>query len=144
MQDIILNIVCSFCGSLGFAIFFNIKGKDLFYSALGGAIGWTIFHLLASAGVDEVLRYFIASVAISGYSKILARIRKMPTTVFLVISFIPLVPGYSIYLTMNSLLLYNIEAFATYAVFTFKVVIAIAAGFLVSSAFSVNKIQIDK
>lgn len=144
MQDIILNVICSFCGSLGFAIIFNIKGKELAFAALGGVIGWMIFYLLKDFGVDEVLRYFIASVAISAYSKIMAKIRKIPTTLFIVISFIPLVPGYSIYLTMYNLLLNNTEAFVFYGVFTFKVVIAIAAGFLVSSAFSVSKIKTDK
>ncbi|MFI3168076.1 MAG: threonine/serine exporter family protein [Bacillota bacterium] len=144
MQEIILNIICSFGGSIGFAIIFNIKGKDLAYSALGGVIGWMIFFCLAWFGVADVLRYFVASVTISAYSKIMAKIRKIPTTVFLVISFIPLVPGYSIYLTMNSLLLYNIEAFAVYAVTTFEVVLAIGAGFLVSSAFSVSKIRSDR
>lgn len=144
MQDITFNIIFSFLASLGFAIIFNIKGKDLVYSALGGVIGWMIFYLLANFGMDEVLRYFVASVAISAYSKIMAKIRKIPTTIFIVISFIPLVPGYSIYLTMYNLLLYNIEAFVIYAVLTFKVVIAIAAGFLVSSAFSVSKIQSDR
>ncbi len=144
MQNIILSIFCSFCGSLGFAIIFNIKGKDLIYSAIGGAIGWMIFQLMASFGIDEVIRYFIASVAISGYSKIMAKLRKIPTTLFLVISFIPLVPVYSIYLTMNNLLLANMEAFVAYAVLTFKIVLAICAGFLVSSAFSVSKMTINK
>ncbi len=141
MREIILNAVCAFCGSLGFAVIFNIKGKELIYSALGGAIGWMIFYLLAMFDIDEVLRYFVASIAISGYSKIMAKVRKMPTTIYLVISFIPLVPGYSIYLTMNSLLLLNAETFASYAIFTFKVVIAIGAGFLVSSGFSKSVIH---
>lgn len=139
-----LNILCSFGGSFGFAIIFNIKGKDLFYTSIGGIIGWMVFYLLADIIPDEVIRYFIASVSISIFAQTMAKVRKMPRTVFLVIAFIPLVPGYSIYLAMENLLLYTVDEFVVSALFTFKVAMAIATGFLVSSLFYENKTTSNK
>lgn len=82
---------------------------------------------------EDVVRYFFASVVISIYARIMAKIRKCPVLVFLVIAFIPLVPGYSIYKTMEYLLLSDIEEFIVTATETFKIVMAITTGFLITT-----------
>ncbi len=133
MDSILFQSVFSFLASLGFGILMQVRGKNLLFSALGGMLGWVIFIALTPLVPDDSIRYFIASVVISHYSQQMAHLRKTPTLVFLAIAFIPLVPGYAAYQTMVSLLLSDIPQFTQGALYTFKVVMAIATGFLISS-----------
>lgn len=133
MINIMTQFIFAFLGSFGFAIIFNIKGKNMFFSALGGGLGWLIFTAIAPVISNDIIRYFIASLVISVYSQKMARLRRAPTLIFLVISFIPLVPGYSAYKTMEAILMSDIAIAAEFGVYTFKVVMAIATGFLISS-----------
>lgn len=139
-----IDFLFSFLASLGFAIIFNIKGKNALMAAFGGAIAWCTFVALAFVIEEEIVRYFLASVVISIYAREMAKIRKCPVLVFLVIAFIPLVPGYSIYKTMEYLLLSNIEEFIITATKTFKIVMAITTGFLVTTKFNINGIVIGE
>lgn len=132
MTTIIFNFVFSFLASLCFGVMFNIRGNNLFFAALGGSFGWLVYALLSPILSEDIVRYFIASVLISVYSQKMAIWRKTPVLVFLAVAFIPLVPGYSIYKTMECVLLSDTD-FMNYALYTFKVVMAMATGFLVSS-----------
>ena len=43
IYDALIQIVSSFFGTLGFGFLFNIRGKKLFWAALGGMISWGLF-----------------------------------------------------------------------------------------------------
>lgn len=133
MEQLCLQGFYSLMASLGFGILMQIRGKNLLCAALGGMIGWVLFIGLEPVVGEDMVRYFIASVVISLYAKHLAPIRKTPAVVFLAVAFIPLVPGYAAYQTMIGLLLSDMEQFVQGAVYTFKVVMSIATGFLVST-----------
>ncbi len=133
MTDILFQGIFSFLASLGFGILVQVRGKNLLFSALGGMLGWLVYTGLASFIPDDIIRYFIASVVISHYAQQMAHYRRAPALVFLAIAFIPLVPGYAAYQTMVGLLLSDIPQFTQAAIYTFKVVMAIATGFLISS-----------
>ncbi len=133
MTEFISQGFYALIASLGFGILMQIRGKNLCCAALGGMIGWVIFVGLAPVMGEDMVRYFVASVVISLYAKHMARIRKAPAVVFLAVAFIPLVPGYAAYQTMIGLLLSDMTQFTEGAVYTFKVVMAIATGFLVST-----------
>lgn len=56
-----LQIFSAFLGSVGFALFFNMKGKQLAAAGIGGALTW-IVYLLAQPGFDDYfVPYLIAS-----------------------------------------------------------------------------------
>lgn len=132
------HIIFSFLAAFGFSIVFNIKGKNVLIASLGGVIAWCIFIFLALLIPDDIIRYFVASVIISLYSRRMAKVRKCPVLVFLVIAFIPLVPGYSIFKTMEYLLLGDVDNFIITAVSTFKIVMAISTGFLLTTNLNMN------
>lgn len=132
MTSWMIQGVLAFIGSFGFAILCNIKGRNLWLSALGGMIGWSISCGLELWISDGIIRCFLASVSISLYAQTMALVRKSPASVFLVVGLFPLVPGYAAYKTMEGLLLSDMPQFAENALYTFKVVMAIAMGFLVS------------
>ncbi len=96
-----LEIVYSIIGSLGFAFIFNIKGKKLVISGLGGGVAQFFYTVFLLLNLSEFSQYFFSTIIIALYSEFMARIFKAPATVFLVPSIIPLVPGSIMYYAME-------------------------------------------
>lgn len=90
----------SFIATLGFGIIFNIKGKKLFFAALGGAISWFFYSLSLEFKLSNISSLFISSLVFSTYCEIFARILKTPVTTLVICALIPLVPGGGMYYTM--------------------------------------------
>lgn len=90
----------AFIATLGFGIIFNIKGKKLFFAALGGAISWFFYSLALEFKLSSISSLFISSLLFSTYCEILARILKTPVTTLVICALIPLVPGGGMYYTM--------------------------------------------
>lgn len=96
----LLEVLSAFIASFAFGIIFNTKGKNLFFAAVCGAIGWFVYKFSMKLGASDTMSMFFASVALSGYSEIFARILKTPVTTFVIAALIPLVPGGGMYYTM--------------------------------------------
>ena len=128
-----VEIVGALLGSLGFAVLFNIRGKKLIATTLGGGIGWVLFLILNTVIHDEAICYFIVAVSISFYSEIMSRVLKCPATIFIAPSLIPLVPGASLYYTMAFALNGSTELFSERAVGTLTLSAALAIGVIVSA-----------
>ena len=90
----------SFLASLGFGIIFNIRGGNLLFAGISGAIGGFVHACCLHMGWGEVMSLFAASLAFSVFSEICARIRKTPVTTFIICALIPLVPGGGMYRMM--------------------------------------------
>ena len=126
----ILQIITGFLGSLSFGILFNIRGVRLFWAALAGFFSWSLFLLLAFWIPSEPIRYFIVAVTVSIYAEIMARALKTPTTTFLVSSIVPLIPGGSLYYTMNYALNEQWNLFVQKAFSTLELALALAVGII--------------
>lgn len=124
-----LPVLYAFAACASFCPIFNIRGKNMLYAALGGALGWLIYLLSAGHGTD-IFQYFVASIAISAYAEIVARIRKSPSTCYLIIALLPLVPGGGVYYTMKSCIQGQFEEFADTGMHTLLIAGAIALGVL--------------
>jgi uncharacterized membrane protein YjjB (DUF3815 family) len=96
----VLEVISAFVASFSFGIIFNIKGKNLFFASLCGALGWFVYKASIALGTSETIGLFFASIALSIYSEVFARILKTPVTTFIVAALIPLVPGGGMYYTM--------------------------------------------
>ncbi len=132
----ILQIATGFLGALGFAILYNIRGRKLFLAALGGFLSWTLFVLLKFVMPNEALRYFLVAVTLSVYAEVMARLLKTPTTTFLITSLIPLIPGGSLYYTMTSAFVGNVDGFMTRGMYTLRLAVAVALGIVLTSAIT--------
>lgn len=97
---LLIETLMALLATLGFGILFNIRGKNLFYAALGGALGWFVYSLLIHNNFTSTSSLFISSVIFSIYSEVLARKEKTPVTTFVICALIPLVPGSGMYYTM--------------------------------------------
>ncbi len=124
------QIFMGFLGSLGFSTLFHIKGRRLVIASLGGLISWTVFLLLEPLLPGESARYFLASATVTVYAEVFARVIKTPTTTFLVPSLIPLIPGGSLYYTMNYALNEQWTSFGAKAFYTLELAAALALGII--------------
>ena len=101
MLEILYSVFIAAAACYGFCIIFNIRDKNMWYSIIGAALGWLAYLLIERMNIGGVIPYFISGVVVSLYSEILARIRHQPSTCFLIIGILPLVPGGGVYYTMK-------------------------------------------
>lgn len=126
--------VWSFFACAAFCFIFNIRGKMMLFTSIGGAIGWFIF-LLLSPVKNDIVQFFFASMVTSVYSEIMARVCKRPVTPFQVIALIPMVPGGGIFYTMEYCVVGNSDMFLTTGLHTLGIAGALAMGILLVSTF---------
>ena len=132
-MSIFLPCLYSFLACIGFCLMFNIQGKMIIYASIGGALGWLVFELTAFYG-NDLIQYFASTVAISIYSEVMARVRKVPVTVFLIPALIPTVPGSGIYYTMEHFIEGETEAFLSTFIHTLAIAGSLAFGILLVSS----------
>lgn len=130
MKEAIIQILMGGLGTLGFNVLFHIRGRKLALATLGGLISWTVFLAAAPILPGESARYLLSAAIVTVYGEILARIEKTPTTTFLVPSVVPLIPGSSLYYTMNYALNRQWSAFAYRALYTVELAVSIAVGII--------------
>lgn len=131
-MNIVMQLVTAFCGSLGFSILFNIRKDKLLPAAFGGLLAWSTF-LFTKIFVDSnLVCLFIASVSVTIYAEIFARIKKTPATLFLVPALIPLLPGGALYNSMSFVMQKKWTLFFSEGMYTLLVAVSIAGGMLIT------------
>lgn len=132
----VLACVLAFVACFGFCLPFNIHGAaGTLLCCLGGSLGWAIYLLFQHFGFSIYVSTLVASIMITIYAEIMARIRKCPTTAYLVVSYFPLVPGFTIYQAMDYGIRGNIQLFLETFIKTFGIAGCIALGTLLVSTF---------
>lgn len=128
------QIITAFWGSLGFSLFFNIRGRKIWYAATGGMLSWAVYLLAGHWLSSEITKYFISAITVTIYSELCARIEKTPATTFLTPAIIPLVPGKFLYYTMSYAINGKFEESANNGSYTAGIAVAIAAGIMAASS----------
>lgn len=109
--------------------------------ALSGFASWFVYLITVGLGDGtrgQTIRYLLATIVVAALSEIFARVHKAPATVFLIIGILPLVPGGSIYKSLEQLIDGNVDGFTYYGLKAVACAGAIAVGCsLVSSAVRV-------
>ena len=134
MNEIILQLVTAFVGSFAFALLFRVRRERLLPASLGGLLAWGVYLLMGALTDQEVVRYFVASVVLTVYAETLARLVRCPATLFIVTASIPLIPGGSLYKTMEYFMRNYLEAFSRQALTTVLLAVALAVGMLFPTA----------
>lgn len=103
-MSVVLPCVYAFLACGAFCVLFELRRWQYILSAsFTGAVSWLVFALLEGS-MDDVGRYFVATIAVAVLSEVFARVFKAPATLFLIVGIIPLVPGGGIYYTMDALI----------------------------------------
>lgn len=139
----IKQFVFAFIATFVFGILFNIKGKKLLYSALGGGISYLLYYILSRAGFSQISSTFFTSIFIGTYGEVMARIIKTPVTIFMISAIIPLVPGGGLYYTMYYTITENYSQALKYGMDTIQIAIIIVISVLLVSTISkfTNKLK---
>lgn len=130
MEEMLMQLLAVFAGSLGFALVFRVRRDRLLLASLGGVLGWAVYLLSGMVAAQEIPRYFLAAVVVTVYAETLARAVKCPATVFLVSGTVPLIPGGLLYRTMRFFMAEDYAAFSDMGLRTVMIAVAIAVGML--------------
>ncbi len=128
--------IAAFLACIGFCLLYNIRGKNIIIASLCGMVAWAVYLSADFFTNSLCIPFFISGMSIALYAEIAAYICKAPVTVFLIPGIIPLVPGLTIFRTMESCLTGEIQSFILGIINTIKIGGSITIGLIfVSSIF---------
>lgn len=129
----IIQIISAFVGSIGFAIFFKMKGKQIPFAGLGGAVTWAVYLAVQTQFEGYFVPYLVASIFVALYAEVMARINRAPAWIFITSAAVPLIPGGSLYYTMAGLVNGDQELFMTSGRTALIIALAISLGFVLEA-----------
>lgn len=100
----ILELLAALVGSLGYAGLFNLHGKKLVISALGGMLSWGCYRAMGSFVPNPNVCALAVSALLTLYSEFLAHRLRAPATIFMTVAAIPMIPGAGLYRTAGAML----------------------------------------
>lgn len=141
IQKYIIQIIAAGLGAGGYSILFNIRRDKLLYASAGGSFAWIIYILASQTTTNAFITNMLAAAFATLYSEILARIKKAPTTVFLIPSIMPMIPGGGLFYTMSAVINNNSELFEKYFVTTIETALGISIGIMFMSLIGVKLVK---
>ena len=128
MRTEIIQVICAVIGSFGFSFIFHLKRDKLILASVGGGLTWLFYLLVVHRVNGDFAAYFLATVFATFYAELMARVKKAPATIFVITALIPLIPGGSLYYTMEYLMQKDMEMMRSKAAETVMLALAIAMG----------------
>lgn len=133
INEFVLPCLYAFWACLAFSFIVNVRGKMLFFAPLGSSLGW-LTYLLCGLAAGDLVCYYFATVVVSIYAEIMARVHRAPATGFLLIGLFPMVPGGGIYYTMEYCIRGDTSMFLETGLHTFGIAGCLALGVLTVSS----------
>lgn len=132
-----VQLVAALVATLGFAMFYNVKKREIPALAIGGLGVWVIY-LAVNALVPGTpfLSTFIASVVGAIFSVGMGIWFRVPASIFFYVAVITLIPGRMLYFTMACAAAGSWALFENFATMTLIAVLGIAAGMSLIWAFA--------
>lgn len=133
MTDMV-QLLSALIGAFGFSLLFNVRGKKLYVASIGGLITFGIYLILSKYNTTDFIPNFFAAMVATGYAELAARKLRTPATIFLMAAIIPMVPGGSLYYTMQYAVMKQWKLFVPQGEKTIIVAAALAAGIMMISS----------
>ena len=133
MEYYITTLIAATFGTLGFGMLFKIKASSLPICCIGGMLTWSIVLISTSFGCGIFTSNLFASIFAIVFSSCVAIKIKLPSTILLTTCVVPLVPGGSLYYTMQHLISKDFAKFYEYGFNTILTALGIAGGIVVGS-----------
>lgn len=128
-HSIPIQLVSCTIACVGFAFWFQIRGKQVIYSGIGAFITWSIYLIVFEIEPSNFLATLIAAIFVAAYAFVMSRINKAPSTIFLTASVFPLIPGPNLYYMMYGCVTRDIPLAFSETVILLATCLAIAFGF---------------
>lgn len=128
-HSIPIQLVSCTIACVGFAFWFQIRGRQVIYSGIGAFITWSIYLIVFEVEPSNFLATLIAAIFVAAYAFVMSRINKAPSTIFLTASVFPLIPGPNLYYMMYGCVTRDIPLAFSETVILLATCLAIAFGF---------------
>lgn len=134
-------VECFYCImiSAGFCVIYQMRGMDVFWGALGSGMGWAVYLLFMNLADSMIISYCLATIVATIYAEIMAVLRRKPSTIFLIPSIIPFVPGGIVFRSMSAWLDGRQNDFLTQGRYAITVAAALAMGIIIG--ISIMRLQ---
>ena len=133
MTPIIIKIIAGVISTVGFAIIFRLKPSHWAFAAVDGLFACFFYFFFTELIGGNFWPNALAALISAFMAEMFARLLKAPSTIFLLPGCIALVPGGTLYYTMNNLISQNYTEAAHNLLITVEVGIAIGGGIIVAS-----------
>lgn len=133
LKEALILILSGFVGSFGFSLLFRMTKRKIIYAAIGGAVTCIFYVISCHYFENEFYKNLFPALAATAYAEILARLTKAPSTPYIIISIISLVPGGKLYYTMYYFITSNQELFKEYVTATARIAGGLAVGIILIS-----------
>lgn len=128
-HSIPIQLVSCTIACVGFAFWFQIRGRQVIYSGIGAFITWSIYLIVFEIEPSNFLATLVAAIFVAAYAFVMSRINKAPSTIFLTASVFPLIPGPNLYYMMYGCVTRDIPLVFSETVVLLATCLAIAFGF---------------
>ena len=108
----LINILCPFLGSLGFALIYKCSRRLILPVAMGGLVSGIVYAAVLPNSANIFLSRFLSSFAAMTYCETCAKAFRAPATVFIPAALLPLLPGANLFYAMSSLVVWNSASFS--------------------------------
>ncbi|MGL5088559.1 MAG: threonine/serine exporter family protein [Fusobacteriaceae bacterium] len=95
-----MEVLFAFFITVSFAILFNVRGKLILFTGIGGALSWFFYLLFTKKGYSYSTCYLLATALTAFYSEIMAKKLKTTVPTLLIAALIPMAPGGGVYFSM--------------------------------------------
>lgn len=129
------ELILSFFGSMLPALLFNVNKKHFFWVGLSGVIAWFSYSRVLEMYGQIIVATFTGALAVGLFSEFMARVKKLPATVFSISGIFPIVPGYGAYQTVQLMSAGQLSEAAKSGLVTVSSAGSIALGIMLISAF---------
>ncbi len=130
-----VQLVSCTVACIGFALWFHVTGISILYNGVGAFFTWLIYAVLCyRLGMNNFYSTLIASCFVAAFAYVMARVNKMPSTVFLTSAIIPLIPGPNLYYMMYAVTKSDSVMLRTETIVLLETCLGIALGFLIFDA----------
>lgn len=124
-----------FVAGVGFGALLYAPRKAIFWGGLIGVAGYMSYWGLIRLGAAESVSMFVGALLAAACAQLAARRLRMIATVFVTIAILPLVPGLGLYRAMSALAMGQISGGLEIAAQTMALILMIALGIGLGSAF---------
>ncbi len=129
----IAEVLGCLVATVGFCIVFNLHGPGIGFCLIGTALSWGTYSFCELLGASEIMGYLVAAALSAIFAETMARIRRYPSTPYLIMALLPLIPGSAIYYSMVHAVAGEMDQFIDRISYTAALAGTLAVGILLAS-----------
>lgn len=99
--SIVLDFLICLPATVFFAVLLRVPRRAIPACAVLGGLGYAAYECAMALLGSTIAGFFLGTLLMAALSEVLARVMRMPATIFIIPAIIPLVPGLGLYQTMN-------------------------------------------